>query len=109
MKFNGLVPPGVNPRTMLRWADWNSLKIGLLSIHTVAEHTDKIERLQALRNKYVLLVKGKDSVGANSEIVDVLHRLLPDSKMIVLPDAHASHIVAQDQFIKELQQFIANS
>ena len=109
LKFNGLVPPGVDPRSMPRWTVWNTLKIALLSLHTVAEHADNVERLQALENKPVLLVKGKDSVGANSEIVDALHRFLPNSKMLVLPDAHASHIVAQDQFIKELQQFIAKN
>jgi len=109
LKFNGLVPPSVDPRSMPRWSVWNTLKIALLSLHTVAEHQDNVERLQALQNKPVLLVKGKDSVGANSEIVDTLHRFLPNSKMLVLPDAHASHIVAQDQFIKELQQFIAQN
>ena len=109
LKFNGLVPPGVDPKSMPRWLVWNTLKIALLSLHTVAEHQDEIERLQALQDKPVLLVKGKDSVGANSAIVDALHRFWPNSKMLVLPDAHASHIVAQDQFVRELQQFITKN
>ena len=106
LKFNGLVPPGVDPKSMPRWPVWNALKISLLSIHTVAEHTDNVERLQALKEKPVLLVKGKDSVGANSQIIDLLRDLLPDSKLLVLPDAHASHIVAQDKFIDSLKRFI---
>jgi Kef-type K+ transport system membrane component KefB len=62
------------------------------------------------RGEVGLIVAGVAiSAGANSEIVDTLHRFLPNSKMLFLPDAHASHIVAQDQFIKELQQFIAQN
>jgi pimeloyl-ACP methyl ester carboxylesterase len=109
LKFNGLVQPGTDPKNMPRWPVWNSLKISLLSIHTVAEHTDNIEKLKTLLDKPVLLVKGKDSVGANSQIIDLLHKLLPASKLLVLPDAHASHIVAQDQFIDYLKRFIEGS
>jgi pimeloyl-ACP methyl ester carboxylesterase len=108
LRMNGLVPPGVDPRSMPRWPVWNSLKTALLSLHTVVEHTDDEARLQLLRGKPVLLVKGKDSVGGNAGIVDLLSKALgPNSKVITLPDGHASHIVAQDQFIAELKQFIA--
>jgi pimeloyl-ACP methyl ester carboxylesterase len=110
LNINGLIPPGVNPRTMPRWPVWSSLKTALLSLHTVVEHSDDLARLQALRHKPVLLVKGKDSVGANSGIVELLSKALgPNSKVLTLPDAHACHIVAQDQFLAELTQFIASA
>ncbi len=106
LRMNDLVPPGTDPRSLPRWETWNSLKIALKSVHTVFEHTDNVERLKRLSNTPVLLVKGKDSTGANSGVVDILHRLLPNSKLLVLPDGHACHIVAMDQFITGLEEFV---
>jgi pimeloyl-ACP methyl ester carboxylesterase len=108
--MNGLIPPGVDPRTMPRWPVWSSLRTALSSLHTVVEHTDDLARLQLLRDKPVLLVKGKDSVRGNAGIVDLLSEALgPNSKVIALPDGHACHIVAQDQFLAELTQFIGGA
>jgi pimeloyl-ACP methyl ester carboxylesterase len=110
LKMNGLVPPGVDPKTMPRWPVWNSLKTALLSLHTVTEHSDDIARLQSLREKPVLLVKGKESVGFNSGIVDLLSKAVgPTAKVLILPDGHACHIVAMDQFISELERFLAST
>jgi pimeloyl-ACP methyl ester carboxylesterase len=110
LTINGLIPPGVNPKNMPRWPVWNQLKIALLSLRTVIEHSDDLARLQLLRDKPVLLVKGKDSTRDNQGIVDLLSKTLsPNSRVLILPDGHACHIVAQDQFIKELEQFIAKN
>ena len=110
LRMNGLIPPGVDPRTMPRWPVWSALRTALSSLHTVVEHTDDLARLRLLRDKPVLLVKGKDSVGGNSGIVDLLSSDLgPKSKVITLPDGHACHIVAQDQFLAELKQFISGA
>lgn len=107
LKMNGLVPPGVDPKSMPRWPVWNGLKTALLSLHTVVEHSDDLARLQLLREKSVLLVKGKDSTPDNSGIVDLLAETLgQNSRVLILPDGHACHIVAQDQFINALEQFI---
>ena len=74
------------------------------------EHTDDVARLQLLRDKPVLLIKGKDSVGENPGIVDLLSKVLESNpKVIILPDGHACHIVAQDQFIEELKKLIASA
>lgn len=110
LRMNGLVSPGADPRSMPRWPVWNSLKTALLSLSTVVSHTDDLDRLKALLGKPVLLVKGKESVGANSGIVDLLSKAIgSSSKVIILPDGHACHIVAQDHFIVELEQFILSS
>jgi pimeloyl-ACP methyl ester carboxylesterase len=110
LRMNGLIPPGVDPKNMPRWPMWNQLKIALLSLHTVIEHSDDLARLQLLRDKPVLLIKGKDSTRDNQGIVDLLSKTLsPNSRVLILPDGHACHIVAQDQFIKELEQFIAKN
>jgi len=107
LRGNGLVPPGIDPRGMPRWPVWNSLKIALLSLHTVVEHSDDLARLKVLRGIPVLLVKGVESTGVNSGIVDLLSKNIgPSSRVIVLPDGHACHIVAMDRFISELQQFM---
>jgi hypothetical protein len=79
----------------------------LLSLHTVIEHSDKLERLQKIKDKPVLLAKGKDSTPDNADIVDLLaNDLTQNSKVLVLPDGHACHVVAKDQFINALEQFI---
>jgi pimeloyl-ACP methyl ester carboxylesterase len=110
LKLNGLVPPGVDPRSMPRWAVWNNLKIALLSVLTVMDHTDDIKRLKRLSGLPVLLVKGRDSVGFNSGVVDILSRELgPGAKVLVLPDSHACHIVAMDQFIPALEAQVSSS
>ena len=103
------MPLGADPRTLPRWPVWNSLKIALKSIHTVLEHSDDIKRLKRLRNLPVLLVKGKESVGFNSGVVDLLSGLVgPNAKVMVLPDSYACHIVAMDQFISEFKKHISS-
>jgi len=68
---------------------------------------DDLARLHLLRGKPVLLVKGKDSTGFNFGIADLLSDAIgPSSKTIILPDGHACHIVAQDQFIAELLKLV---
>ncbi len=110
LNMNGLVPPGLDPRQMPRWAVWNEMKTSLLSLHTVIEHSDSLDRLQRIRDKPVLLVKGKESTPDNAGIVDLLaNDLTQNSRVLILPDGHACHIVAKDQFIKALEQFLAQS
>ncbi len=103
-----------DPRSLPQWPVWNMLKTGLPSLHTIGEHTDDLARLHVLRDVPVMLVKGADSPGtfwfADSGIVDLLAKSLDQSaKVLILPDGHACHIVAQDQFIAELKRFIASA
>jgi pimeloyl-ACP methyl ester carboxylesterase len=89
------------------------LKTGLPSLHTIGEHTDDLARLHVLRDVPVMLVKGADSLGtfwfADSGIVDLLFKSLgPSAKVLVLPDGHACHIITKEEFIAELQRFIAS-
>ena len=107
LSANDLIPPGTDPRKMPQWPTWNSLRIALLSIHTVIEHMDKLERLKRLAGIPALLVRGRESRGFNSGIVDLLaDDLSPTAKVLELPDGHACHIVARDQFIAELEKFV---
>lgn len=110
LRMNHLVPPGTDPRKAPRWPTWNSMRMSLLSLHTVTEHRDDVSRLQNLRKVPMLLVKGRDSVGFNSGGVDLLAEKLGDNaRVLVLPDGHACHIVAQDQFLAALNDLLITS
>jgi pimeloyl-ACP methyl ester carboxylesterase len=104
LEINDLIPPNVDPRSLPRWQNWNSVRIALKSVHTIFDHVDRVERLEALRGIPVLLVKGSDSQGPYSGAVDILAELLgPNSRVIVLPDGHACHITAINQFLAEMR------
>jgi pimeloyl-ACP methyl ester carboxylesterase len=109
LSANDLIPLGMDPRKMPQWHTWNSLKIALLSLYTVIEHMDKLERFKRLAGIPVLLVRGRESRGFNSGIIDLLAEDLgPASRTLDLPDGHACHIVARDQFIAGLEKFIGD-
>jgi pimeloyl-ACP methyl ester carboxylesterase len=105
LTLTDLIPKGTNPKSLPTWPVWNKMKSTLLGLHTDLEHSDKISRLRLLSNTPVLLVKGKESTLAIG--VDLLAKELPNAKVLVLPDGHASHIVAQNQFIEKFEKFIA--
>lgn len=107
LQWNELVPPGGDPRSLPQWPTWNNLKRALLTLHTVIDHSDDPARLKLLRDTPILLVKGRDSKGANAAIIETLAKTFgPKTKLLVLPDAHACHIVATDQFLDAFQDFI---
>jgi pimeloyl-ACP methyl ester carboxylesterase len=107
LMWNGLVPPGRDPRSLPQWPLWNTLKIALLSLHTVVEHEDDIQRLRVLREIPVLLVRGRDSVGFNAGIITLLAQAFGErARLLELPDAHASHIVAKDEFLAALERHV---
>lgn len=108
LRMNSLVPPGVDPRTTPRWQLWSSLKVSLSSLDTVIEHSDRLERLEALLDIPVLLVKGQESKGFNSAGIELIARSLGSmAQKLVLPDGHACHIVAKEQFIAALEDFLS--
>ncbi len=107
LRMNGLVAPKDDPRVMPRWSTWNSLKISLLGLHTVLEHRDDPARLRNLRNTPVMLVRGKESAGFNHGGVELIAQGIGGNvKMLSLPNGHACHIVAQDQFLGALEDLI---
>lgn len=110
LTMGGLVSPDTDPRHQSQWIVWNSHKAALSSIHTVVEHTDDVRRLKLLRNTPVLLVKGKDSIGINAGIVSILLNALgPWTEVLILPDAHACHLVAKDQYLLIFRKFLSNA
>ncbi len=57
-----------------------------------------------------MLVRGKDSTGFNHGGADLLAQgigVKGNVRMLSLPDGHACHIVAQDQFIAALEELIS--
>jgi hypothetical protein len=73
----------------------------------VVEHEDDVKRLELLRGIPVLLVRGKESVGFNAGIITLLaHAFGEKARVLELPDAHASHIIAKDQFLAALEGHI---
>ena len=110
LKKNGLVPPGQDPRGLPRWPVWSLMRVALSSLHTVLEHTDDIRRIRSLRDVPVLLVRGRESTGLNAGGVELIARGLgPRTRTITLPDGHASHIVAMDRFLAELEDFLGDA
>lgn len=110
LRMNHLVPPGSDPRQSPRWSVWSSMKTSLLSLHTVTEHKDRVERLAILRGIPILLVRGRESTGFNHGGVELIaNRIGANARLLELPDGHASHIVAQDQFIAALEDLISQS
>ena len=109
MKVNNLISSRVDPRSLPQWSTWNSNKVVLLSLRTISEHSDDLARLEVLKRKPVLLVKGRDSAGL-SGIVDLLAESIgPRAKAITLPDGHTCHIIAKDQFVAELEELVRNA
>ena len=110
LRKNGLVPPGQDPREMPRWPVWRRMRVALSSLHTVIEHEDDVRRIRRLRDVPVLLVRGRESTGFNAGIVELIARGLgPRTRTIALPDGHASHIVAMDRFLAELEDFLGDA
>jgi len=108
LSMGGPISRDTDIRSHPLWSIWSSHKSALSSIHTFIEHTDDVKRLKLLLNLPVLLVKGKDSVGINAGIVNILLNTLgPWTVVLILPDAHACHIVAKDQFLLVLRKFIS--
>ncbi len=108
--WNEIVPLGSDPRSFPQWPVWNQLKRALLTVHTVPEHTDDPTRLKRLSDTPILLVKGRDSKGANAAIVDTLAKAFdPPKELLILPDTHACHIIAKDQFIAAFTDFMSRA
>ena len=54
----------------------------------------------------VLLVKGTDTVSWERQVVDLLEKRLPDTRMVELVGDHACHIQSIDRFLEELEDHL---
>jgi pimeloyl-ACP methyl ester carboxylesterase len=105
MRTFGLLPPGVDPRTLPQWPVWfehrRSLRIG----DAEYRHTDSLDRLRAFTPP-VLLVSGADSNPLTHRIADVLVEELPHTCLETLPGGHAAHIESMEAFMALFERFL---
>jgi len=104
--FAGFVPPSVEPRSLPQWEVWLQHRQSLRNNIVVFEHKDSLARLQNF-HKPVLLLTGEGTSPFLSEIIEVLGELLPDVRTVRFPGGHAPHIVARNDFLSRLRDFLA--
>jgi pimeloyl-ACP methyl ester carboxylesterase len=108
MDYAGLVPPGVDIRTLPQWPTWakhrNSLRFG----DAAFAHEDDIARVQNF-NKPVLLVKGDGTNTTDHAIIDILGEDFPNARVVTYPGGHAAHIVSMGPFMETYTQFLSEA
>lgn len=101
----GIVPPGVDPRTLERWPLWleyrQSLRIGDIPYH----HQEDIAALRSF-DRPVLLFKGEGSPPHMVDTVDALAAELPDARVEELAGGHVMLVVAMERFIELVSGFL---
>lgn len=101
----GLVPNGVDPRTLPQWPVWlqhrQSLRIGDLPFR----HQDDLSRVKQF-DKPVLLLKGVGSTSYDREIIDILGQEFPHARVEELPGAHALPIISIDRYLELFVEFV---
>lgn len=101
----GVVPTGVDARSLPRWPVWvehrQSLRIG----DTPTRHEDDVARLRTF-HRPVLLFKGEGSPAFMRETVDLLAQELPNARVEELPGGHALPLVSMDRFLEILKAFL---
>ena len=88
------------------WEEWVANRSALRGLAAVEKHTDDPERLRAFQ-KPVLIVTGKDTVNFHRRINDILATRLPLVERVELPGGHRAPTTARDEFVSELQAFLA--
>jgi pimeloyl-ACP methyl ester carboxylesterase len=108
MDFAGLVPPGVDIRTLPQWPIWlkhrNSLRFG----DAAFMHAESIERVRRF-DKPVLLVKGDGPNTTDHAIIDILGEEFPNARVVTYPGGHAAHIVSMQPFMETYAQFLSEA
>lgn len=103
--FAGFVPASVDPKTVPQWPVWLKHRQSLRDNIVVFTHTDSLKRIQDFR-KPVLLVTGEGTSLFLAEIIKALNEELPDARVAKFPGGHAPHIVAQNDFLARLRDFL---
>lgn len=106
--FAGFVPKDVDPRTLPQWPAWVKHRQSLRTGDVAFRHEDSAERLRGFARP-TLLVKGTGSAPFLHDIIDALAEMLPNNRVVELPGGHAPQLVAKDDFLKILTEFLAES
>lgn len=105
---SGLVPDGVDPRTLPQWPIWVQHRQSLRMGDAPYRHEDSLERVRGF-DRPVLLFKGEGSARQYLDVVDVLVGEFPDAEVRTLPGGHACHIVSINEFMDVLTPFLLSS
>lgn len=103
--FAGFVPSSVDPKTLPQWPVWLQHRQSLRDNIVVFDHTDSLNRVRDF-HKPVLLVTGEGTSLFLAEIIRVLSEEFPDARIAKFPGGHAPHIVAQNDFLLRLRDFL---
>lgn len=104
LQHAGFIKPGQSARELPQWNLWVPFRQSLRNSSTVVNYNDDLKRLQNFQSP-VLLVKGTGSSPWLHQVIDVLGKNIPHSRIVEFPGGHASHIVSMDKFIMELEKF----
>jgi pimeloyl-ACP methyl ester carboxylesterase len=106
MNVVGLLPDGMDPRTLPQWPVWFEHRQSLRSGDIPFRHKDRIELVRAFE-KPVLLVQGEGSNPFYYDIIDVLVEEFPDARVVTFPGGHAPHIVSMQPFMERFTRFLS--
>jgi pimeloyl-ACP methyl ester carboxylesterase len=87
------------------WQVWVRNRQVLQVIGTLWDYHASIDELRVL-DVPLLAVKGTETTGDMSAIVDVLASIVPRARLLELPGDHASHLQNADRFLHELSTHI---
>lgn len=101
----GVVPQGVDPRSLERWPTWvkhrGSLSMGDIPFH----HREELEDVRAF-DRPVLLVKGTGSPPHMVDTVDALAAEFPRARVVELAGGHAMLVVSFGAFVELVSVFL---
>jgi pimeloyl-ACP methyl ester carboxylesterase len=100
----GFLKPDESARELPQWNLWKQYKQSIRNSPAVINHNDNAERIKSF-TKPVLLVKGTGSAGFLHQIIDVLNKYFPNSKVTEMPAGHGPHIVSMNRFLNEIREF----
>lgn len=103
--FAGFVPTKVDPKTLAQWPVWLQHRQSLRNNIVVFTHTDSLKRIRGF-HKPVLLVTGEGTSLFLAEIIKALSEEFPDVRIAKFPGGHAPHMVAQNDFLLRLRDFL---
>jgi pimeloyl-ACP methyl ester carboxylesterase len=108
-RLAGLVPAMDQARDNPHWPNWVPHRMALSWSSEQADRPGRgVEELAGISCP-VLLVHGDATTDWLKRVVAVLDERLPDTRVLVLPGDHASHLENPDVFLPELEQHLRRS